>query len=299
MIPKTMYFYWGNDRLSWLRYMSIYSFRKLNPDWKVYLYYSRPFYKKEKTWNSIVEQDFFNYTNKKNYLNEVNKLNVRVVQWDLQNPEKPADLNWNYIGPSHKSNFFKWQTLSVKGGFYSDLDILYIKPMDDLYEKIKDFNTGICYTTIFSIGFLASSSANQIYYTLFKEAFKRYTQDRYQCVGVETLYNLLMGNDMWEEDGSINWNYIHKVPLLKLLHEKFPSSKIYNFPMDLVYPFKYNEPWMMFQRPPEESLPRIKDDTIGIHWFAGDPVSQEYNNKLDHVNYKGFNNIITYFSEKI
>jgi hypothetical protein len=55
----------------------------------------------------------------------------------------------------------------------------------------------------------------------------------------------------------------------------------------------------MFQRPSSESLQRLKEETIGIHWFAGDPISQEYNNKMDHTNYKGFDNIITYFSEKI
>ena len=34
-IPKIVHFYWGNEKLSYLRYMSVYSFRKLNPDWKI------------------------------------------------------------------------------------------------------------------------------------------------------------------------------------------------------------------------------------------------------------------------
>ena len=39
-IPKRIFFYWGGSDMSWMRYMTLYSFRKMNPDWEVILYVS-------------------------------------------------------------------------------------------------------------------------------------------------------------------------------------------------------------------------------------------------------------------
>ena len=38
MIPKIAHFYWGNEILPFLRYITIYSFSILNPDWEIKLY---------------------------------------------------------------------------------------------------------------------------------------------------------------------------------------------------------------------------------------------------------------------
>jgi len=61
MIPKRMFFYWSGNDLSWMRYMTLYSFRKMNPNWEIILYLSDNV-NKIKTWNSGEEQDFLNYT---------------------------------------------------------------------------------------------------------------------------------------------------------------------------------------------------------------------------------------------
>jgi hypothetical protein len=37
-IEKTLHTYWGGDSMSYLRYLTLASFRKLNPDWKIFLY---------------------------------------------------------------------------------------------------------------------------------------------------------------------------------------------------------------------------------------------------------------------
>jgi len=36
-MKKDIYFYWGNETMSYMRYMTLYSFCGFNPDWKVYL----------------------------------------------------------------------------------------------------------------------------------------------------------------------------------------------------------------------------------------------------------------------
>ena len=38
-IPRKISFFW-TGRMSWLRYLTLWSFRKLNPTWQVNLYYT-------------------------------------------------------------------------------------------------------------------------------------------------------------------------------------------------------------------------------------------------------------------
>lgn len=300
MIPKQIFFFWANDKLSWLRYMTLFSFRKLNPDWSMQLYYTKQTSENVKTWDSHEQQDFFNYNEDDNYLDRLGQLDIEIIQWKIVNPNDPKDESWEKIGSSHKSNFLKWQLLGTIGGIYADMDILFIKPIDELHSKIaKDYDTGICFDKYLSIGFLASSPGNQFFYNLFLRAFDQYTPHRYQCVGVENIYDYLSDGRSWKNEKELDWEWILRTNLLELLSTKNPSMKIYNFPMDIVYPWKYNEMDTVFRRPYREGLKGLTHSTIGIHWYAGDPISQEYNNKLTETNYKEFNNLATYFAEKI
>ena len=51
-IPKLAHFYWGNDTLSFLRYLSIYTFSKFNPDWRIQFYYPAQKYHGARTWGT-------------------------------------------------------------------------------------------------------------------------------------------------------------------------------------------------------------------------------------------------------
>lgn len=56
-IPKIASFFWGGGPLSWLRYMTFWSFRKLHPDWEMRLYL-RPVAHNQATWHTGEPQDF-------------------------------------------------------------------------------------------------------------------------------------------------------------------------------------------------------------------------------------------------
>ena len=82
MIPKTMKFFWGNETLSWMRYMTLYSFRKLNPDWKIELHLCPPSTIKYKTWLDGVQQDFFNFSGR-DFTDKLNSLDIELKEWSL------------------------------------------------------------------------------------------------------------------------------------------------------------------------------------------------------------------------
>src|SRR3989337_368888 len=118
MIPKKIYFFWGNAIMSWMRYMTLKSFRQMNPSWEMILYISQHNVM-NKVWKMDNYQDFFCFKGE-NYIGKIKDLKIDIRQF-----KENKDMT-----PSHASNFFKWKILSTDGGIYSDMDILYFKPMD-------------------------------------------------------------------------------------------------------------------------------------------------------------------------
>jgi len=268
--------------------MTLYSFRKLNPDWKIELHLCKPNTIEYKPWNDSPIQDFFNFGGK-DYFKEIEKLNITIKQWDIGNVE---GTDWSSIlCSSHKSNFFKWQKLSEEGGFYSDIDILYLKPMDQYYEKVKKYNTIICYRNkYFSIGFLGSSINNNFYRDIFRNAFNNFHVEKYQTVGVENIYSWLkkISNTSSEID-------ISRLDLWKIIEQYYPHIKAYNNEMELFYPWTFDRMEEVFHF----KHTQIPENCIGIHWYAGDSISQKFNNLLTLENYNQFDNTYCYFADKI
>ncbi len=302
MIPRRIFFFWSGDNLSYLRYLTLVSFKKLNPSWKVQLYVSSFSGIRQKTWNSDVKQDFFNYKNNENYFDRLEQLGIEIIPWKLINPSNPHDNNWDsQVGPNHKSDFFKWEQLSKGGGIFGDMDILFIRPIDQFYNSIKSFSTGLSYIKgYFSVGFLASEPGNKLFHDIFVNAFKTYTEKRYQSSGVEALYDLITNGDYFDViRGDIDWNYLYSEDLLNLVAKKYTNQRIYNIGMDVVYPWKHDQTHMIFRKLFKEGIRGIKPNTIGIHWYAGNLISQEFNNIINETTWKYCNSLITHFIRKI
>lgn len=265
MLPKVISFFWESQKLSWLRYLTVFSFRKYNPDWKINIYFSSNS-SYEKYWKSLEQQDFISYQGK-DYLDKLLELDVNIKEYSL-----PFNIK---ITPSQKSNFFKWNLLATTGGFYSDFDILYVNSLDNLYQKVKDFDGGITfYNNYFSIGFMFSSGKSPMFEDIYKNCSKNFKIISYQGAGVEILKLM-----------KLDWSTISK-----------KYSNIYNIPFHYFY--EYNST-MVNKIYEENSNYILNKDAIGLHWYAGHPKSQEMNNKLNETNYKNFNSLITRTIEKI
>jgi glycosyltransferase involved in cell wall biosynthesis len=282
ILPKNVYFFWGNKTMSWMRYMSLKSFRIFNPTWKIFLYYS-PGSIDKKTWNSLEKQDFFHFKGI-DYFQKIKELNIDIIKWDIEDNTIISSKNIPSMGASHKSNFFKWWVLYERGGIYSDLDIIYYKPIDDFYNTLisNKIDVGICQTEYLSIGFLSGSKGNLFYKDIFKNTFNTYTPDIYQSAGVMSIYNM--------------YNTSKRNEILDIAKNRYTNIKFYNIPFKLVYPYDSTKIEYAFNNIQVNALPNI---TIAYHWYAGHPIAQKYNNLLNHKNYKQYNILFTNIAKHI
>ena len=282
-IPKRIFFFWGNPTMSWLRYLTLKSFRVLNPDWNIILYVAKC-NKVTKPWNDDVKQDFFEY-NGPDFMPRVQGLGIEVIEWSM--PELPN------VGASHLSNFLKWHKLQAHGGIYADMDILWLQPLGKLYKEMAEFDTAICITKYLSIGFLGACIGNQMFKSFFDHARKRYDPTRYQCVGVEAIYDLLYNDKAYNDDESINFTYIAKQNILQDLRDRWPDLKIFNMPFGVLYPFGCLEMSKVW-----EANYRLPEHVVGLHWYAGDPLSQDWNKVLHPGNMPREDNTFTHYARR-
>lgn len=268
MIPKRIFFYWGNRTMSWMRYMTLWSFRKFNPDWEMVLYFGNNNLD-DKTWVEHNEQDFHSFEGV-DYSDRIAELNIKVIGWELKDNQTVKDYQPIKMGSSHISNYLKWSKLHEEGGIYSDLDILYFRPMDEFYHNLRYFDTAICQTAYISIGLLASRPDNDFFKDIFIQAMKKINISQYQSAGVNSVYAL----------------YGEGTNVLETAKLKYPHLKFYNIPMDLIYHFGWNQVDNCIKNAfAIEDFPEI---SIGYHWYAGAPEIQKYNNLLNEDNYKDF-----------
>lgn len=186
MIPKTLYLYWGGQNLSWLRFLTVKSFAKHNPDWEIVVYY--PFSPTKGTiWTTFEQrtvykgEDFF----------------TKLAEYAELRPFNMASIGSdNDMTEVHKSDIFRLWILAEHGGLYSDFDILFIKPMPDISKKLRLF----CHHPDghYAVGFLAAKRGDDMYKSLLEKAVS-ITPAKYQSLGA-TLWNEYLQS---EPDG---WN---------------------------------------------------------------------------------------------
>lgn len=201
MIPKTMFLYWGAERLSWLRYLTAYSFSKLNPDWQIKVY--KPVeLTRDNTWGT--EEHSIKYLGK-DWFDELKSIpNLEIYEWDMTKHGFVNDAT-----EVHKSDVFRLWAIHEHGGLYSDFDILYYKPVDlEKYKVVLSLNKiGKRY---YSIGFIAGVAKDPMYNLLIDGARASDTS-QYQSLGAK-LWSTRLGTE-----------------------RKF-SKEVWNVPMSLVYP---------------------------------------------------------------
>jgi len=268
-IPKIAHFYWGNERLSYLRYLTLYSFAKYNPNWTIYLYQPKMLQKKI-TW-STPEQKFT--ITGPDYYNKLDTLKIHRVTFDME----PLGLS-NQLSEVIKSDFIRWSLLSTVGGVWSDMDILFFKPLN--LSIIGNADTVVCQThipktTFWSIGFLMSCPNNAFYSFLNEKAKQHPTPSAYQEVGTLFVRSLFKS--------------------VSQIMDAFPGLNVYDLPSSVVYPIL--------------DIPAIYDqnyakslfvaDTIGLHWYGGFNLSGEYQNKITETTYGNYNNTLCHLIRNV
>lgn len=260
-IPKVLKLYWGRNRpLSYLRFLTVKTFKKLNPDWTIKIYYPKEVnyninWCTTENKNELTCSDYFS------------KLNVELIAVDFTELDFP---NVHRLSEVQKSDVFRWWINSKEGGVWSDFDILYINPINTLpITKIFNYDCSlglVKYDTlrgsIFPIGFFmcGGERGKEFFsnvYEITKEIWKKKESFiQYQAFGRYALEAVIKKGYKYD---LISSDLIYLYKKKGAIKQYFQIGKLnYNFP------------------------------PIGLHWYAGFTYSQDFENKIHERNLKEY-----------
>lgn len=253
-IPKIAHFYFGGQKLEYLRFLSISTFIKLNPDWEINFYFPS-ITTLGVTWQTNEQK----HSVKTDYTENLKKLPIRIKEVDFEE----LGIN-NNISEVHKSDFLRLYLLSTQGGLWSDTDILYYRPMNNLEinkEENKDVDTVFCLNQnpfYHYIGFLLSSEKNCAFKKLYDLSKEYFNKEEYQSIGTR-LYSKIY-------------------PTISSIKEEFEFLNPIDIPKSCVYPYSSKEIKKIYS---SNNTDVIDDYTVGIHWFGGHPVTGAFLEETD------------------
>jgi hypothetical protein len=271
MLPKSIYFYWGNETMSFLRYMTFKSFRFYHPNWKMTLIKRRDKLTNRRSPSWAQYQDFTKKF-KSDYSNKLGDLDINIEWLEDSYPEIAGIKN---ITDVHTSDILAWYILANKGGIVSDTDIVYVKKID--YEKYKDVDFGMVsfegqpMPTYMPVSFMLGQP-NVIWDKIYKTSRVTVNKNVYESAGTPALRKATTG---------------HITQIVK----DYPTLNVRRLPSKIVFPFsedfngsKYKD--LNFEK---DKFDTFSEDTIGIHWYAGRNGVQMYNSRYNidtYANYK-------------
>lgn len=267
-IPKIIHFYWDGSNMPQLCFFSAFTFSRLNPDWKIKIY--TPIKRcADKKWITDEQKIQYDGTDFSSHLK--NLPNCEIIPFDMESIGISNDTS-----EIQKSDFLRWYLLSTEGGLWSDFDILYFRKINEIQFQNqmisfsnKPIDFSICYDLItrniykYSIGFLFSKANCEFYNKIFKIAKAQFDEKDYQGAGSQIL----------------NKNYFNLYDLYKTERD----SNIWNTSMDIVY--AYNS-LLVNQIYNTNDLRFFTQNSIGIHWYYGSPVSREFIKIIENDNNK-------------
>lgn len=187
-IPKIAHFYWGcNRNMSYLRYLSIMSFRKFNPYWEMVLHIPRYPNKAIPSWNGIEQKGLMVDID---YYPKLLESNIKVESHNFEDYGFSNDVHEIF-----KNDFLRWFLLYKIGGVWLDTDILFIESINKLSinaEENCESDTVLCkYSTgANAIGFIMASQNNLFFESIHRFSKKVLNIKDYQSIGSPILNRL-------------------------------------------------------------------------------------------------------------
>ena len=248
-IPKKLHLFWSGGSLPYLRYLTAYTFKKLNPDWEINLWTSQIRFK-TRTWNTHE----LNYAETwEDWTDKFYKLCDNIYAVDFKS-EFGIE---NHISEVHKSDLLRYWFLNKEGGVYSDTDIFYFRPITTLEvnngkNRLKE--TFVCISIYgHSNGFFMAAKGSDFFKYMFAQA-KMCDLKNYQSNGPDLCNRLF--------------------PDIESIAEISPVADI---GMDAVYFYNARN----IDRIYKENRPMFHANSIGCHWYAGHPLSGNFLNNTN------------------
>tara|TARA_R110000868_G_scaffold250790_1_gene507545 strand:- start:2614 stop:3474 length:861 start_codon:yes stop_codon:yes gene_type:complete len=264
-IPKVMYLYWDGGTMSFLNYLTVISFHKHNPSWDIVVY--TPTNKHEGiTWSTGEQSVSYDGTD---YWGSVGILDyVEIRTFDFTTIEISND-----IPEVFKSDFIRWHILSTMGGGWSDFDILYTKPINEIDLRdnmvtgiVEEVSTVLVFDGYHHIiGFYLSEPNNKFFGNILEKSKTSLNPGGYQSVGSRLLMKMYPNLDV----------------------VGFSHNNVANLPMDVVYPIIPSHKTIHDLFNNSNMGDYFTNNTIGVHWFNGDKLSKEYLNNFTSTKTNG------------
>jgi len=275
---KDIYFYWGNRTMSFMRYMTLHSFCKLNPDWNIHLIVNKQ--SNQVLENMVEKQDKTEFKGK-DYTALINNLNVNIICFE----NKMINLDNSvveHMSDVHIKDILNWKILSEWGGAVADMDILFIKPIGSSIATDTDIGL-ICFKKYpkpdyIPVSFMYSSGDNEFFEKTYRRALSNYDSKVYESCGTLCI----------EEKN------------IAEVIEVYPKYNVQHLPDALVFPFvnyEWNESIRLLYSGDHRVM--IHKDAVGIHWYAGTSQSQVQNNKLNDETIYIINNTVSNSIEEV
>lgn len=169
-----MHFFWADSPMSWLRYMTLKTFRDFNPDVPMVLH-TTPLTMRA-TW--ATSEDDENYTGQ-DWRPEIEALGVTSVPYT---PPQP-------LPPQMACDLCRWDVLAA-GGMFADMDIIWTRPLPEIEGD------GVsCENGMLRMG-LISGQAGGFFTRVRDLAHQRINLDAYQSVGTAVMYEIAFGHSL-------------------------------------------------------------------------------------------------------
>lgn len=271
-MKKNIYFYWGNETMSYMRYMTLYSFCLFNPDWKVYLIKNNLPVRNDPRLPQ--KQDKTEYGGK-DYTHLLENLNIEVINFE----SSMIDLHESVINSMadvHIKDILNWKILSKNAGVVADMDILFIKTITEELDFSSDVGI-VCFRgypekDYMPVTFMYSSGNNRFFEKVYRKSLKTYDPHSYESCG-----NLCIEEKNIDE-----------------IKGNFPDLKIQRLDDAIVFPFVnylyYDGISKLYDG---DNTNDMVESSVGIHWYGGNVVAQSNNYKINDESVYTIDNTLT------
>jgi hypothetical protein len=262
-IPKIFHLYWGGDKLTYLRYLTAYTLRKLHPDWTIKVHCPAVVFNGDISWSTHEHALIgLNKVGDQQYFEKLKDLDIEFVYHDFEKIGFKNDVPENF-----KSDFIRYYLLYTEGGVWSDFDILYYKPIEyaEFNKKAnrdKQIGASIIDKEYFPTAFLLSQPNSWFYKKLTRKILSYFNPKEYQSAGPA----------------------FYTDEFLKMI-DNFDG---FCFSPEIFQTLTYRDTKNMFVN--NVDLPF---HSIAVHWFAGDVLSQIHNQKINENNFSYQNSTIS------
>jgi len=259
LIPKHLHLYWDGSPMSKLQTLTVVSFHKHNPDWKINVYMAVQVYKGRTKYIP-------DYTGK-DYFAELKELNyVTITTIDLDNYNIGHDLHGIL-----RSDIFRYHILYEVGGVWTDFDVFWLKSMEHFHNIEYHGNTPIEEVTDV-VSFIHGTGGGHSIGIMIHAKNTAYMQSVLETVK------------------TVKPPYKHEVFGSVMLNRNYPTldslskyGNVIGARFETYYPYNIHPPNVTIQKLYRGvDLSCINNNVMCVHWYNGRKESKQY------VNTNGF-----------